>query len=141
MNAHDPVRWSVHPLRSEPWLRSLGLIVSVLGFATLFTYAFDSGAIGVLAGAVLTVTVSSYLLPTHYEVGASGIRISRVGSHKTVTWFSIERVERHPDGFFVSPYNNPSRLDSFRGSFVRLPIETGTCIRNSVANLLSDHAL
>lgn len=142
MTVSEPVRWSVHPLRSEPVIRSVILLTIILGVATLFARTFGSSMIGFLSGGLLIVTVSRYLLPTRYVVDADGVRISNAGAIRRAVWKSIKRVDRHPDGFFLSPYRNPHRLDTFRGWFLRLPnTPDGGLIHDAIQNFVEDNAL
>lgn len=122
----EPVRWSVHPARTErPWRTAL-LLAVIAAVAVIFARTFASPGIGVLAAGLLVGAVSRYILPSRYEVSDVGARVSHLGSSRTVAWREVARVDPHDDGFFLSPYETPHRLDTFRGTFLRLPTDPHT---------------
>ncbi len=106
-----------------------------------FAYGLDSLPTGQLTGGLLIGAVTDYLLPTRYELGLEGIRISRIGTSRFLQWETIKPADRQPDGVFLSPHSEPHRLDTFRGCFVRYPdAEASHAIRQTIQNYLDDNA-
>ena len=116
----DPARcaWVCHPLVEEPWPKSAALVAAILAFSALAAVAFEGLLYGAIALAVLSGSMSRFLLPTSYEIGAAGIAVSHLFRRRLRTWEEIRRVEVRDDGLFLSPFARPSRLDSFRGLFL-----------------------
>lgn len=69
--------------------------------------------------AALSLSVSRYLLPTAYRLDGVGARVDHPLRGRTLPWGQVRRVDVHADGLFLSPFPRPSRLDSFRGAFLR----------------------
>ena len=110
--------WICHPLVEEPWPRSAALVAAILVFSGLAWFAFEGLLYGAISLAVLTVSMSRFLLPTSYEVGAAGIAVSHLFRRRLRPWEQVRRIEVRQDGLFLSPFTRPSRLDSFRGLFL-----------------------
>ena len=66
-----------------------------------------------LAGAT-----ARYLLPTRYILDEREAAWRQL-TWRRRSWSTFRRVDRHADGIFLSPFRRPSRLDSFRGVFLR----------------------
>ena len=116
----DPARcsWISHPLVEEPWPKSAALVAAILAFSALAAATFEGLMYGAIALAVLSGSMSRFLLPTSYEIGGSGIAVSHLFRRRLRTWEEIRRVEVREDGLFLSPFPRPSRLDSYRGLFL-----------------------
>ena len=116
----DPARcsWVCHPLVEEPWPKSAALAAAILAFSGLAWVAFEGLLYGAIALAVLTGSMSRFLLPTSYEIGTAGIAVSHLFRRRLRPWEEVRRVEVRRDGLFLSPFARPNRLDSFRGLFL-----------------------
>ena len=110
--------WVCHPLVEEPWPKSAALVAAIFAFSALAAAAFEGLLYGAIALAVLSGSVSRFLLPTSYEIGGSGIAVSHLFRRRLRAWEEIRRVEVRKDGLFLSPFPRPSRLDSYRGLFL-----------------------
>ena len=110
--------WVCHPLVEEPWPKSAALAAAILAFSGLAWFALEGLLYGAIALAVLAGSMSRFLLPTSYEVGAAGIAVSHLFRRRLRPWGEVRRVEVRRDGLFLSPFHRPSRLDSFRGLFL-----------------------
>ena len=110
--------WVCHPLVEEPWPKSAALVAAILAFSALAAAAFEGLLYGIIALAVLSGSMSRFLLPTSYEIGASGVAVSHLFRRRLRAWEEIRRVEVREDGLFLSPFPRPSRLDSYRGLFL-----------------------
>jgi hypothetical protein len=111
--------WTAHPWRSESPVKSASLVIVILGTSVVVGLSFESGFLVFFSFVVLTAAMSRYFLPTHYAIDVQGIAISHVGICRRYSWGQFRRVTRHCDGLFLSPFDRPSRLDSFQGQFLR----------------------
>ena len=116
-NRHDLV-WTAYPLRDEPAWKSAALCGAIAGCSWLAAASLGGAVYGLISLAVLTASTTRYLLPTRYVLD------DRQASWRQLTWrrrpwSAFRRVDRHADGLFLSPFRRPSRLDSFRGVFLR----------------------
>jgi hypothetical protein len=111
--------WTVQPLRQESAARTGLLIAAVVLLSIGFGYSFGGGEYALLSLIVLAASLSRYWLPTSYEVDAEGVHSKHLGLRQQRAWREFRRVEVRCDGIFLSPFARQSRLDSFRGLFVR----------------------
>ncbi len=114
------LRWTVHPLRDEPPVKTILLILIILGLSILVGIAFNTPAYGFLSAVLLTASMSRYFLPTRYALQENTVLIAHLGTRRTIPWSRIRRHSVLPDGVFLSPFASPHRLDPFRGCFLRL---------------------
>lgn len=113
------LRWSVHPLVQESWGKTGGLMGIVVGVSVGAAVSFSGVAYGLVSFVVLMVSLSRYWLPTRYELDESGVHIGHAGRKRQRSWSEFRRLDVLRDGVFLSPFARASRLDSFRGLFVR----------------------
>lgn len=119
-----PVRtldWTAHPLAENPWPKSTALGGVVVAVAALASFSFEGSEYGLLSLVVLLASLSSYFLPTHYQLGEAGVQVRHLGRSRLRPWAEFCRIDRCPEGIFLSPFSRPSRLDSFRGCLLRAP--------------------
>jgi hypothetical protein len=81
--------------------------------------AFGGLGYALLAAGMLAVSLSSYLLPTWYELGATSVVVRFLGQAREIPWSTVRRVSVQRDGVYLSPAEQPSRRDRFRGVFLR----------------------
>jgi hypothetical protein len=116
--------WTCHPLREEPVLKSILLGAAIAGSCAVMTVSLGSAVYGAISLVVLLGATMDYFLPTRYVIDAEGAAWKRLVWRRR-PWTAFRRVVRHPDGVFLSPFRQQSRLDSFRGVFLRFG--TGVC--------------
>ncbi len=124
-NPHVPtaLSWKAHPLVDEPRAKSALLCALIAGFTIGVTLSFEGLAYGLITLVVLTLSLSRYLLPTHYALDEGGIKIAHLGRKQQRPWALFQRADIHKDGIFLSPFARARRLDSFRGCFLRFGAE------------------
>jgi hypothetical protein len=113
------LRWTAHPLRDEVWWKSAALIALIACFSAGACYSLEGLIYGLIACAVLIAAVSRYLLPVHYCLTDREVVVTHAGMTRRTPWGRFQKFHVHPDGVFLSPFGRPSRLDSFRGCFLR----------------------
>ena len=115
---HDTLRWRSHPLVDDS-PRSV-LLVAIVGVVCVGVgVAFDGIGYALLSAGFLAVSLARYFVPTHYTLDAGGATMRFLGQTRTVRWENVRRADVHRDGVHLSPFARPSRLDSFRGTFLR----------------------
>ena len=114
----DPLDWTAHPLRDEPAWKSAALGAAIVGFSGLAAASLGGALYGLISLAVLAASTARYLLPTRYVLDDREAAWRQLTWHRR-SWSAFRRVDRHDDGIFLSPFRRPSRLDSFRGVFLR----------------------
>jgi len=110
--------WRSHPVVDD-YPRSLLLVAIVVAVCVGVWVSFGGLGYAVLAAAFLMGSLVRYFVPTHYELGDAGVAVRFLGHTRRVSWPEVRRVAVHREGVFLSPFERPSRLDSFRGTFLR----------------------
>jgi len=109
--------------RSWPLVESKkkNLLVSSLVFAVLISiYLFSSNYGWVIFSAlVLLGALRSYFLPTYYTLDEIGIFIRTPFSTQKRAWSQICSFYVDAHGVLLSPFSHPSRLENFRGIYLR----------------------
>lgn len=92
----------------------LALVAGTLGIALLGHWVF--GVIGVLA---ILLSTAELFLSQHYSIDETGAR-RRIGLSVTeILWPNVKRVQLEPGGVKLSPLDSESRLEPFRGVYLR----------------------
>ena len=110
--------WRSHPLVDDT-PRSVLLVGLLTGASVAAGVAFGGVGYAVIAAVVLCGSMGRYLLPTRFELDGSGAASSFLGHRRVMPWEAVQRVSVHREGVHLSPFDRPSRLDSFRGTFLR----------------------
>ena len=130
----DTIRWVSWPLRDEPWRKTallLALVVLTILLASLWGLLY-----GTLALVLLVILLGPYFVPSRFELSDSGVRIRFPLFNRSRPWSVYKRYVPQKDGVFLSPSAGPSRLDSFRGDFIRF---SRTTDRERVMALVRRH--
>ena len=112
------LRWRSCPLVDD-YPRSLGFVAAFVGVCLAVGVAFGGPGYGLLAAALLSISLARYYLPTTFELDDRGVTVRLLGQARKMAWSEIRRAQARPDGVYLSPFEGPSRLESFRGLFVR----------------------
>ena len=123
--APGPLQWQAHPWHQESPLRSTSLLVIIFIVATIAAWSFGQILYGLGSALLLLVSTSRYLLPTRFQVDRHGVTTIHLWRTRRLDWQQIARIDVHRDGLFLSPFRQPSRLDGFRGLFVRYADNSG----------------
>jgi hypothetical protein len=110
--------WTSWPLRDD-WPRSLALLAIIAAVPAGVGVSFASAWLGVLSFGLLAGSVLRYLAPTRYELGEEGVRVRFLGRSVARPWREIRAFYPHREGVHLSPFPRPSRLDPFRGLWLR----------------------
>ena len=113
-----PLDWTAHPLRDEPTWKSAALGGAIIGLSGLAATSLGGAVYGLISLVVLAASTARYLLPTRYVLDDQEAAW-RYLTWQRRSWSAFRRIDRHADGIFLSPFRRPSRLDSFRGVFLR----------------------
>jgi hypothetical protein len=110
--------WRSHPIRDD-FPQSLLLVAAVVAGCVAAGVAFRGVGYGLLAAALLAGSLGRYYLPTSYELDEAGVTVRFLGRVRQVRWGEVKRARVQRGGVFLSPFERPSRLDPFRGTFLR----------------------
>lgn len=111
------MKWTSYPCL-ENKRRTVLLIVFL---AALFTGLYIwFGLWGLVIGLILVGTsVYSYFIPTRYEMNYEKILIKGLFMTKKKQWIEFRSFYPDRNGVLLSPFVVPSRLENFRGVYIR----------------------
>ncbi len=111
-------QWRVHLASTQPKKATVVVLVAILaGFLGFFMV--PSPLTALLGPIVVLLGTADFLLPVSFEINSEGVK-SRCGiSVSAMTWKEVKRVLETEDGVKLSPLDAGSRLNSFRGVFLR----------------------
>ena len=120
MSTQEPPQyvWVVHPLFDSP-KKSVFLVSFLIFLLVGIQFLFGSLGITLLSIVFLFGSLRQYFLPFRYEVYNNQITVSSFLSKQDRAWneFRSYYVDQH--GILLSPFPKPSRLENFRGIYVR----------------------
>jgi len=112
------LRWRSHPIVDD-YPRSLLLVAAVIAVCVGVWVSFGGLGYAAIAAAFLLGSLARYFVPTDYELDAAGVCVRFLGHARRVPWEAVRRVGVRREGVQLSPFERPSRLESFRGTFLR----------------------
>ncbi len=110
--------WTVHPFVENRWksvLLSLFLALLLLGIY----WGFQSVAIALLSGIFLIGSLYKYFLPFHHQCEADRLIITSCCYKLERSWETFRSFYVDANGVLLSPFARPTRLENFRGVYVR----------------------
>lgn len=127
------MKWRSHPFRRGGWRRSLVIAILILipgGLGLLYGpfYAF-------LALAILAASLGAYFFPTDYAFFEGGLQTRFLGGVRRYRWGQFRSFYIDQNGVLLSPFARRSRLENFRGIFLRFDDNQGevlTIVRERV---------
>ena len=131
-HAPTPFSWRVHPL-VENWRTSLflggGLTLLLLGIY----WGFQSIYLAGLSAIFLLGSLYKYFLPFHYHCETDKLIITSCGYKLERPWETFRSFYVDANGVLLSPFARPTRLENFRGVYVRF----GTHPPEEVVNFIT----
>lgn len=111
------LKWRSHPVAQggkRLWIVVAAMVVFPVGLTLLYGPFF-----GLLALIILGGSLGPYFLPTDYTFYAGGIESRFLGVKRRFTWDQFRSFYRDRHGVLLSPFPQPSRLENFRGIYLR----------------------
>ena len=114
--------WVVHPLFDSP-RKSVFLVLFLVFLVIGIQFLFDSFGVAFLSIFFLFGSLRQYFFPVRYEVYDDRITVSSFFFKQNRLWneFRSYYIDQH--GILLSPFSKPSRLESFRGIYVRFGLD------------------
>ena len=110
--------WRVHPLR-ENWMRSTLLFLFLLPLFSGIYWFFQSVFVALLSAAFVTGSLYRYFVPFRYELYEHQLVVTAPFYRLTKPWSDFRSFYVDNNGVLLSPFAKPSRLENFRGVYVR----------------------
>lgn len=110
--------WRVHPLR-ENWTRSTLLLLFLLLLFSGIYWLFQSAFVTLLSAIFVTGSLYRYFVPFQYELYEHELVVSAPFYRLIKPWSDFRSCYVDKNGVLLSPFAKPSRLENFRGTYVR----------------------
>ena len=114
--------WVVHPLFDNPG-RSVFLVLFLIFLVIGIQFLFGSLGITFLSTFFLFGSIRQYFFPFRYEIYDDKIAISSFFFKQDRLWNEFRSCYVDQHGILLSPFSKPSRLESFRGIYVRFGLD------------------
>ena len=110
--------WTVHPL-CDSWKRSVLLFLFLTVIFSAVYFFWRSAWVTLFSAILLLGSLYRYFVPFRYELHADGLVITSLFYRVTKSWSDFRSFYVDRNGILLSPFAKPSRLENFRGLYVR----------------------
>ena len=111
-------RWVFHPAKAS-WLVTTLLTVFLFLLLILVYYLTQSRLFTIIGTIVLLGSMRSFYFPTEYKLFDDHIEVFYTVSSIKKDWKVYRRVYPEKNGVFLSTFARPTRMENFRGLFVK----------------------
>ena len=112
------LKWTVHPIKKK-WKASVIVILFLISLCASIYISFDSLAYLFLSAIILFFSLTPFFLPTTYFLQDDCINVKSIFRNVSRDWSSFKSFYPDKKGVLISPFSTPSRLENFRGLYVR----------------------
>jgi hypothetical protein len=118
INSQPFLKWSSHPLKKNVWV---SILVVLFLFAVWLAVYLTTWSIFLLALSVVIMlgSLSTFFLPTRFELDDDKVKIIYLLSTRERKWDTFRSYYVDKNGVLLSPFERPSRLENFRGLYIR----------------------
>lgn len=114
----DVLEWVCHPAKRNMKITigvTLFLMVLLL-LVWFWTYEIWFVALGAL---ILFISLASFYFPTKYILSKESVVIQSKANRQVKSWKQYRTYYPDKNGVLLSPFTRPSRLENFRGVYIR----------------------
>ena len=117
MTEESTLEWASHPAK-ESRRKTLFLVLFLL-FVWTSIYFWAGGFWTFLALILLGGSVSPYFSLTRYRLDEKGVTVFKTFYRTEKRWSQFRSYYPDRSGVLLSPFSEPSRLENFRGLYLR----------------------
>jgi len=116
----DPsvLRWRSHPFMRKKRVSFLVILCLVAVWVSVYLTTFST-LMTVVSVIILLGALGPFFLPTDYELSSDKIKVKFFFSQKEKDWSFYRSFYVDKNGVLLSPFEKPSRLENFRGIYIR----------------------
>jgi len=129
--------WTVHLARQYP-ARTI-VSVAFIAVATTAGYFIVGPYAAALIGAALIASFGDFLFPVKYVITADRVSCRMLFKSAEIKWAGVKRCYVDDQGVKLSPLDRVSRLEAFRGVYLRFAANEREVIE-TVKSLRPNHA-
>lgn len=118
MSDEAVLKWSSYPFKKNKLISFM--VIGFLIFVSVLVYLITISLIFFfLAVIILFFSMASFFFPTHYELTKDKIKVKFLLTKSIKPWENYKSYYPDKNGVFLSPFLTPSRLENFRGIYLR----------------------
>lgn len=117
VNTGESLNWVSHPMKRRPVVAgavTVFIVVCGLFIQATTQMAWFSG----LAMVILFASLAKFYFPTRYTLDDTGVTVKTTTQTIKKEWRLYRSCYRDKNGVLLSPFEEPSRLENFRGLYV-----------------------
>jgi hypothetical protein len=112
------LKWSSHPVKKRATISILVVLFLVVVWLVVYLTTSSLFLTG-LSVVIMLASLSSFFVPTRYELDQEKVSIHYVLGKKEKPWSAFRSFYVDKNGVLLSPFPRPSRLENFRGVYIR----------------------
>ena len=112
------IQWTVYPIKRN-WKVSAGVVSFLAILCAAIYFSFNSVAFLLLSVVILVSSLASFFFPTAYILRDDCIVVKSLLRRFSRQWDFFKSYYPDKNGVLLSPFPSPSRLENFRGVYVR----------------------
>lgn len=112
------VEWRVHLARRQPGKAAL-VVVLALASAVLCYTLFRNLLFAAFTLTALVGATAEFLFPIRYRLDAEAAEMRNLHNWRRISWAEVRKAYLLEDGIKLSPLAVATRLEAFRGVFLR----------------------
>lgn len=116
-NLND-ISWTVHPF-VENWKRSTLLLLFLLSILVVIYISFKSTLYLLFSAILLIAPLYKYFLPFHFCCRIDHLVVTACCYKVERQWSNFRSYYVDKNGVLLSPFAKPTRLENFRGTYIR----------------------
>lgn len=114
----EKMSWVSHPAKIRK--TAAGLVLSFIIIVFIVVYMVTMSLLMVfLAMIIFAASLSSFFFPTHYELSRDRVKVKYIFNKVEKQLDSFRSYYPDKNGVLLSPFTRPSRLENFRGLYIR----------------------
>jgi len=110
--------WRIHLAKEQPQ-QLAGILVAMAGMGMLAYVLFQNLIPAIVMAFVFLGSLSDFLLPVTYTLTKKEASASTLVGKQVIAWEKVRKCYLHEDGIKLSPLGRKSRLEAYRGVFLR----------------------
>jgi len=112
------MQWTVHPIKRD-WKVSAGILSFLAILCAAIYFSYSSVTFLLLSVVILISSLASFFFPTTYILQDDCIMVKSLLRRYSRGWNFFKSYYPDKNGVFLSPFSSPSRLENFRGLYIR----------------------
>lgn len=114
----ESLTWKSHPAKERP-VTTILVVIFIFLVLIVVSAIMKNGLMIFLAAGIFIVSLSSFFFPTTFKVDEKKVTIKYIFSAKERNLSAFRKCYPDRNGILLSPYLSPTRLENFRGFYLR----------------------